>query len=77
MKEVVFQFNGDLTAKVFGVEIDAQSIVEDYRWMIKKIEQYEKALKDIKQDAVYYDTKGWALNPDKVVKVVNKALNNQ
>jgi hypothetical protein len=45
MKEIAFQFNGDLTAKVFGVVIDAQSIVEDYKWMIGKIEKYEKALK--------------------------------
>jgi uncharacterized protein YjfI (DUF2170 family) len=42
MKEVVFQFDGDLSAKVFGVEIDAQSIVEDYKWMINKIEQLEE-----------------------------------
>jgi hypothetical protein len=49
MKEVVFQFDGDLTAEIFGVEIEAQSIVDDYKWMIEKIERYETALKEISQ----------------------------
>lgn len=39
MKEIVFQFDGDLEAKLFGQEIDAQSIVEDYKWMISQIEK--------------------------------------
>jgi hypothetical protein len=74
MKEIAFQFDGDLVAKVFGYEIDAQSIVSDYKWMISQIEKYEKALNEIKKDAVYYDNKGWALNPDKVIKIVDKAI---
>jgi hypothetical protein len=42
MKNVTFQFDGDLEAKIFGVEIEAQSIVEDYKWMISKIEEQQK-----------------------------------
>lgn len=49
MKEVVFQFDGDLEAEVFGVEIDAQSIVEDYKWMIQTIEEQQKEIEEQKQ----------------------------
>jgi hypothetical protein len=45
MKEVAFQFDGDLTAKVFGVEIEGQSIVEDYKWMIQTIERLEETVR--------------------------------
>ena len=40
----------------------------------KKIERYEKSLEEINQMAVYYDEKGWALNPDKVGSICIKAL---
>jgi hypothetical protein len=52
---------------------------KDIDWLIEqaeKVERYEKALKEINQTAVYYDDKGWALNPDRISKIVVKALDN-
>lgn len=40
----------------------------------EKAERYEKALEEINQIAIYYDEKGYALNPDKIRKIVVKAL---
>jgi predicted RNase H-like nuclease (RuvC/YqgF family) len=40
------------------------------------IERYEKALEEINQTAVYYGNKGWALNPDRIGKIVVKALDD-
>lgn len=61
MKEIVFQFDGDLKAELFGVEIDAQSIVEDYKWLIEqaeKVEKYEKALREIERwDKMLYSSR--------------------
>jgi hypothetical protein len=71
MKEIVFQFNGDLTAKVFGVEIDAQSIVEDYKWMINKIEQLEEYSGQLEQE---HDSMSKALY--KIVRIANKGLDD-
>jgi hypothetical protein len=50
---------------------------ETLYWLIEqaeKVECYEKALEEINQTAVYYDEKGWALNPDRIGKIVVKAL---
>lgn len=34
----------------------------------------KKALKDINNICVEYTEKGWALNPDKIEKIINKAM---
>jgi len=39
-----------------------------------KIEKYEKALKRMKEEAVYYDSRGWALNPNKIEKIVDETI---
>lgn len=39
-------------------------------------ERYKKALEQLNEMAIYYDGKGWALNPDKVGSIVAKALND-
>jgi hypothetical protein len=69
MKEIVFQFDGDLTAKVFGYEIDAQSIVGDYKWMINKIEQLEEYNGQLEQE---HDSMSKSLY--KIVRIANKGL---
>ncbi|RDW17617.1 hypothetical protein CWR48_13960 [Oceanobacillus arenosus] len=39
--------------------------------------RYKQALEEIKQIAVYYNNKGWALNPDKIGEIVVKALKGE
>lgn len=46
----------------------------EYEKLKEKVVQYEKALKTIKGIGDYYTERGWALNPDKIEKIIDKAL---
>lgn len=52
----------------------------DIDWLIEqaeKVEQYEKALEEINKFSIYYDEKGWALNPYKIGGIATKALDGK
>ncbi|MED1863339.1 hypothetical protein P4V41_07705 [Fictibacillus nanhaiensis] len=48
--------------------------MENYLDLQIKIEIYEEALEKLNELAIYYDSRGWALNPDKVGEIVANAL---
>jgi signal transduction histidine kinase len=51
--------------------------IQELDQLIAKVERYEKALKTIKEIGDYYTEKGWALNPDKIDKIIDNVLENQ
>lgn len=51
--------------------IHGNRYVEDLEHTVRR---FEKALKEMNEKCVYYDRKGWALNPDKIGEIVMKAL---
>lgn len=77
LKEIKNKYKSPLEKKYYttiGVK------AEDLIWLIEqveKVELYEKSLEEINQLAVYYDSKGWALNPDKIGGIATKALDGK
>lgn len=55
----------------YGTAVTIGSYIGELK---NKVEQYEKSLKAIKDIGDYYTEKGWALNPDKIEKIIDKAL---
>lgn len=39
-------------------------------------EKMKNALEEINKLALYYDSRDWALNPDKIIAITTKALTN-
>ncbi len=60
--------------KVDQIQNTNKELSSCLEWYIEDNERYEKALEEINQLAIYYDNKGWALNPDKIGKIATKAL---
>ena len=44
MVEAMDGMKGDFTAQLFGCEMDAKAVIEDFKWLIEKVERYENAV---------------------------------
>jgi hypothetical protein len=71
LKEKVEKLQNQLDAEIMFV---SNGMEEEQYLLQEKVIRYEKALEEINQTAIYYDSRGWALNPDRIGKIVVKAL---
>ncbi|WP_209121549.1 hypothetical protein [Alkalihalobacillus sp. BA299] len=46
IKNMVEAMNGDLTAQLFGYELDEKAVVDDFKWLIEQVEQLNKKVKN-------------------------------
>ena len=54
IKTIVNYLDGDFTAQAFGYEMKGQTILDDVKWLINRVEELEKEKDEWKDTAQYY-----------------------
>ena len=47
IKNMVEVMDGALTARLFGYEMNEKTLIEDYKWLIEKVEKQAEIIEDM------------------------------